>query len=427
MKWGDFIARTAVRRVVYVLVALVLAWAGIGRAESATPYTCTNTATPGCDKPTAYQECMALGAEWAAGASNRHSVVCTDQPATASQGTFRCTATVGSIQGAYCQPSQFNYRQGCPVGTEWNNWAGSCSTPCSTRGPNDGGLSRSATFCSGGCMYAANGFTMTIQTDGGPVSVYTGKGATPTGQTCAVGEGDGLSENPQECVPVAGQSVCMKPDGKHCYSASTGRQICWQPGETGEKNDGDIRQGRSPGESPISPQPIPGDTLTPTGDPITTTTTTGTGRTITTTTQNYSTGSGADAGKGGQGESGTGDGSGSGNGNGDGDGDGDEDGPGQPGEGVGDLYESDGTTIDGVIANFRTKVMQSPLIGAASGFMGNCSFGGQCPVWTYDGGEYMGALTFDALCNGALQGLLSYGGYIVLALGAFAAFRIGVY
>jgi hypothetical protein len=98
--------------------------------------------------------------------------------------------------------------------------------------------------------------------------------------------------------------MCVKKNGEHCYTASTGRQICWGPGETGTKTDGNIAQKRGPGADtkPPAPTPPPGETFNDSNKPTTTTTTTPGGTVINNTTNNWSTGSGTDAGDGNDGE-----------------------------------------------------------------------------------------------------------------------------
>ena len=83
--------------------------------------------------------------------------------------------------------------------------------------------------------------------------------------------------------------------------------------------------------------------------------------------------------------------------------------------------------MDSSVTAYVGLVMNTPIINAIEGFFGNCVYGGTCPVWTYDGGEYIGVQTFDALCTGVIADLLAYAGYIVMAMAAFAAFRIAVY
>ncbi|KGM56252.1 hypothetical protein N800_08585 [Lysobacter daejeonensis GH1-9] len=115
----------------------------------------------------------------------------------------------------------------------------------------------------------------------------------------------------QECQQVGTFTMCKKPDGQHCASASNGRQFCWKPGETGEKTDGPVMQKKNAGPTEIPPSlSLPnGDTLQKQGDSVKTTTTTN-NSTTTTTTTNYTTVNGTNAGPTNQGESSSGDGSG---------------------------------------------------------------------------------------------------------------------
>lgn len=427
MKWGDFIARTVVRRVVYVVVALVLAWVGIGRAQAQDYSGCYNVALQGSACP--HKGDAYTNAEAAANDRNARLY-----PTQGYQVEFHSEGVQSGTHlvvyygiknpgGGYVDTTYRTWPKdaGCPAGTEWDESSKTCHDPqeCLSKPPLGETIIRGGQFqaCSGGCVFEPNA-PLTIAVGDGAGAFTVSSGWEPTGAACTVGEATPApSDQPQECVPVGGQTMCVKPDGDHCYSAGTGRQICWDPGETGEKTDGPVKQRRDPGETPQPPTPpTNGDTLEQQGEPIKTVTSGG-GRNITTITSNYGTASGADAGGSNQGQTGTGD----------GDGEGDDGEGGGVGPGIGDVYEGSGKTIDGVIANFRVQVLQSPLIGAAAGFMGNCAFSGQCPVWSYDGGEYMGVVTFEALCNGALQGLLSYAGWIVMALAAFAAFRIAIY
>lgn len=179
--------------------------------------------------------------------------------------------------------------------------------------------------CVDGCMIGERESNSAGQVDVNDTSIHFGKIGF-TGETCT---GGGLElpdfDTGQTCTPAQGgnMTVCVKPDGRHCYSASTGRQICWQPGETGTKTDGPVAQTRGPGlTAPTPPAPPPGETFSPgPGNPTPATTTTPGGNTINTTTINSTTNQGTNAGSGDGGEPADGSGSGSGEGD-DGDGDG---------------------------------------------------------------------------------------------------------
>jgi hypothetical protein len=177
------------------------------------------------------------------------------------------------------------------------------------------------TACIGGCTMACLG-ECTNPNIGGAATGWHGHFGF-TGKACAV-----VPESPPPAVlPLkTSQSVCnntktfcVRQDGKYCYAASTGRQICYSPLETGTKTDRQIAQVRCAGTGPCTaPAPPLGSTLATTGTPVTVTdattsttvdgsthtTTSTTTNTSTTTTQNYTTNYGTSAGSSDQGEPG---------------------------------------------------------------------------------------------------------------------------
>lgn len=309
MQWlARYATRVAVRRVVYVLVIALLAWIGIGRAQAAD----CRSSSDHCSISEAIASCNS-----SAGMMDRPATCVRDEH-TPTTGTFTCRVswssgnyTCGYYGENFADPrifgagNQFVYDSGCPAGTEWNDSTGTCFNPeeCLSKPPLGGtfhsGSTIASSMCSGGCSFApAPGENdVAISLDGGSTWVTVGGGWVPTGEACAVGEPPAqLMNDGQECLDVDGQSVCVKPDGRHCYEASTGRQICWQPGETGEKTDGETLQKTNAGDQPIPPNmQLPnGDTLEQSDPPINTTTQTG-DRTINTTTTNYNTQHGTNA------------------------------------------------------------------------------------------------------------------------------------
>jgi hypothetical protein len=443
MKIAQVFTHAIVRRIAYVIAGLLLAWCGIGRADAQT--------VVHSSREEAYQHCMADKAQtqayWSATGfpGTFGSDTCSDS--TASQMLYRCTASqtesagMGRCvhafipQGASCSSKAcvssyhgaFQFTSDCPANKPWNPVTKTCfdTQQCSTKPAlgNAFTIGGSGTTCVDGCQFAP---TVSVCANG----VCSVSGAKPTGQACGTSDQPPQTNKDQQCTPAgSGQTYCVKADGQQCYTASAGRQVCWRPGETGEKPDQDTLQKRDAGTEPVSPNVnLPNnDTLTPKGPPVVSNTqvkdSNGT-RNITTVTQNYGTTNGTNAGSGNSGENGDGTG-GTGSGPGEGDGEGDE--PGQPGDGVGTgLYEGSGKTVSSVMSNFMQQAQQSPLIGAAGQFMGNCSFGGSCPNWSYDGGEMMGNVSFD-LCNPALASLYGFAGALVMALAAFCAFRIAIY
>lgn len=172
-----------------------------------------------------------------------------------------CTnKTTGVVAQAIVYTTQFpTANGGCPVGTTWDEPTKTCysSAACLAKPP----LSQAGTFnlsvssdrCDAGCKFSYRGQSeqMTIA-DGTPIKIGFGGTFKPTGAACASGDpvADASDKAPpdQSCAPAPdGQTFCVKKDGRQCYSATTGRQICWRPGETGEKTDGEVLQVRVAG------------------------------------------------------------------------------------------------------------------------------------------------------------------------------------
>jgi hypothetical protein len=97
--------------------------------------------------------------------------------------------------------------------------------------------------------------------------------------------------------------MCKRDDGKNCATATSGKMICWAPGETGEKADGGLLQVRNAGSSPTTPQtpPPPGDSLQQQGDATPMSESVNGAAPIYTTITNYTTVSGANVVSGGGG------------------------------------------------------------------------------------------------------------------------------
>lgn len=318
--------------------------------------------------------------------------------------------------------SLYSWTSECPAGSTWNDATKTChnqqqclAKPSLPRGAVQGGT----TLCHENCTFEPTGTSL------GMGNITYADGWKPSGAACTLNQPP-KPNKPQECAPVAGQTVCLKETGEYCATASTGKQICWQPGETGEKTTENVKQKRDAGPSPIPPNlSLPnGDTLTQSGDPMTTTITKsnspgGPTTTITTTTTNYVTTNGTNAGTGNSGEPSDGTGS--------GDDEGEGEGPGEPGEGVGDLYEDSDKTVGEVFAAFKTRIENAPIVSAASGYL-TVSVGGGCPVWTTPAAPpFWDAMAFNFHCSGAFADVLALCGWVLLAVAAFQAFKIGFY
>lgn len=196
--------------------------------------------------------------------------------------------------------------------------------------------------------------------------------------------------------------------------------MCWQPGETGKRQDASKLEwaDRVPeGETPAPPDNLEGATQE-------TTTTDKGGVHGGGVGGSFVIGGGSATGnKGGQSDTGEG-GSGPGTGNGNGDGEGNE--PGAPGGAGGALYEGHDKTVASVYAAFRSRISAAPIVSAVDGYFSAPSGGGSCPVWTVPANQYLPAFTFDFFCSPALQSIINMAGYLILLVAAYKAFHIAI-
>lgn len=95
---------------------------------------------------------------------------------------------------------------------------------------------------------------------------------------------------------------------------------------------------------------------------------------------------------------------------------------------VGTLYQQSGDSVAAEYSNFKATVANSPLVSSATGFF-TFTPSGACPTWQIPGNEYWGkdGFTFDFFCTPQFLSILQLAGYLVLAIGAFCAFRIALY
>lgn len=358
------------------IVAVLLAWAGMGHAQA---QDCSGQeyegGTPPGTFPTrqdAYAACLTH-----VGQTQMYSYVvtwtrffiatttsCDLVDGTAYQRRETETQDCGNAHSAWdsrLRPGLFSWSQECPAGKHWNEATKKCDMACPGgfgEDPYSPGQCLDEDKCTsrnssvdtkalrmggdtcvdtGGCAFEADqSSSLAAATSVASMTLYAFSYSGRPGSACGTPPSPDPPPPPKpECIQAPGnQTVCVRPDGQHCYSSAPGVSSghCWQPGETGEQNNGPDRQKRDAGTEPIPPNlNLPnGDTLTPKpGGPVTTTTTTN-NTTTTTVVVNYTTTNGTNAGGGsGSGDKGTGDitnpggggndtGGGSGTGNGDG-------------------------------------------------------------------------------------------------------------
>ncbi len=330
------------RQVFLVVVLALLAWVGIGRAEAQTWDfgSCQTVNGSVCPNPgAAYAAARARADEFKVTAEdNIHGTkfqVC--GPYTLN---YDAAGTTHPAVGFGVLPADDSCRRitnywnywpsswECPNGTVWDESSLSCRNPneCMDKAPLGNSIIGGAqtSVCVEGCTFEPEGVPSGTMLGDGSVLTF-GTGWKPTGGFCSVDDPGAPQPSEEEVCreqPGNGMTVCVKPDGRHCYSTKmNGRYLCWNPAETGEKTDGPTKQVRNAGDTPIPPSlNLPsGDTLEQAES--TTTQTTINNNTSTTTTTNYNTQHGTDAGPpqgSNQGEDGDG-----GDGEGDGEGDGD--------------------------------------------------------------------------------------------------------
>lgn len=197
----------------------------------------------------------------------------------------------------------------CPSGTEWFESENKCMQPCLDRNPptppnygywtlDDAGTS----MCKSGCSFSRGDI---LERRSFQVCSSLGQCTSGPSQVRAIWSYNGAkcSTQPNDppppkdddvsCTPAtANQTYCILPNGDNCYTASSGRMICWKPSEQGTKTDGPTTQTNKVGDD--QPNPPPGSQHTSTVKTATTTTTNT--YTYTTTTNTYTTTSGAPAG-----------------------------------------------------------------------------------------------------------------------------------
>lgn len=370
MNISRIIANTVVRRLTLLALAALLAWFGFGDARAQDYSNCANYSsnTSGITLACATQGLAYIHAAGHASAragriSGSNVAYCGVSAQGAGTRAVRGYWKEFSFQNCSTMPTSMAGWVGrsWPAGTECPNGVdadsptgcveescpagavrmanGNCSpTPEQCEAINNPGsgfrkevVSRPlSSYCVAGCVMSMAPGTGSGSTTVNGATVHNGEFRF-TGGVCGqlppeVPEAeietveDANTDKPQECVPAgAGQTACVKRDGNICHTASTGKQICWQPGEVGEKGDGPVLQVKNPGNTPIAPAlTLPtGDTISQQGTPVTATTTKPSG-TITTTTTNYITTNGTNAKPGQSGQPSDGTGTGTGNGDGDG-------------------------------------------------------------------------------------------------------------
>jgi len=259
-------ASAVVRRVAYVLVALVLAWVGMGKAhaQQVDDARCMGSAQEGAiasPQPLCSSQQLAY--------ENTGNWLRINRP-TQWNGVITGPACIGngrycrymtSIGGAYIDVRYYDSQGPCPGGGVWNDATKKCDVACANRA-TDGSASFDdsllvGNYCKDGCVYGVvlgAGETGTFKRVGGRAFV---SGAKPTGSSCTTDTPTAIYDPDKPvCVSTGGgYSECVKPNGQHCVTSAAGRSLCWNPGDTGERITTDGTLGGDREKVPTTPTP----------------------------------------------------------------------------------------------------------------------------------------------------------------------------
>ena len=341
--WRAYIARTAVRRVVYIIVGLIvtaaITWATPAHAAQCGVLSKSEAgAAAGVGQTDATQ--AEAGARCASvqrwhgppSAGNypvyeRISCDVTSTGVVTARGrrvqTLLPDCTANSSTFGTDSISPFRFTQACPENSPWDPETGTCKPPnnCATA-PNvaAGASSGGAPICVNGCTYVPDSSAGTTVGYDGPNgdSIFSAANSwKPNGVECSA-ENHPMPWDPAKptCQTVPGSSFnhCTQPDGRNCVTTAQGRRLCWGGTETGPRMTSDGKEGANR-QPPGTPAPPPQGMENPQA-----------AGTVHNTTNNYSTsttvynGGGNRGGQGNVGEGGKDTSNGSGEGEGEGDG-----------------------------------------------------------------------------------------------------------
>lgn len=314
MSFVSLLRSTVVRRLALLLAVVILCWMGLGDARA---QGCSNSFVPqsdSCpDRATARAAAIAAAYDyckyWYGPVNCKGNDYATYYPRGTKDSSYAVyvgtsVSTIGSKD--YIIRSML---ADCPAGTEWFESENQCLTPCLDRNPatppNYGywTLDNAGTsMCKSGCSFSRGDILERRDfqvcgsgqcTSGGSQvrAIWRFNGAKCSTQPTDPPPPVDPAKNEPTCTPAtAGQTYCVRPNGENCYTASSGRMICWKPSEQGTKTDGPTTQTNNVGNE--QPNPPPGSQHTSTVKTSTSTTT----NTTTTTINTYTTTSGAPAG-----------------------------------------------------------------------------------------------------------------------------------
>lgn len=385
---ADVFCSAFVRRLAYLLALVVVGWLALGDAHAQDYSNCLDSSKYWYREGCATREDAYAGAKAAAARKAAEQY--------GANATFvGFTAYPNWVSAAYRMPSghiptaERSWSAECPASLEWFESENKCMQPCLDRNPSTPPnygywtlQSAGTSMCKSGCSFQrgeileTRGFQVcgSGQCTAGPSqvrAVWSYSGAKCSAQPT---DPPPPADDDVSCTPAtANQTYCIRPNGENCYTASSGRMICWKPAEHGTKTDGPTTQTNNAGDE--QPNPPPGSQHTSTVKTSTSTTT----NTTITTTNTYTTTSGAPAGSTNQGTAVGPDGKPvSGGGNGTGDGSGDGDGEDNSAGGGGDCESPPITSGDAILGMVATQTwatrcaVEAGNAAKVTGDIGNC-------------------------------------------------------
>lgn len=165
MNIGRILANAFARRVAYVVVAVALAWLGLGSARAQTAcndvltYNTSSSSAPVCPSEAAAKAAATASAQYKVdNYTGTKSMGGTAQGANATHGWFRQTYTAAGTRDEY---RRWLLNPTCPTGQFWNTSTGSCTPNCTGR-PSEvftsqGRIPVGSHGCKNGCQFAVHG------------------------------------------------------------------------------------------------------------------------------------------------------------------------------------------------------------------------------------------------------------------------------
>lgn len=386
------------------------------------------------DRETAYNACIADAQSRTAGSTTRNYFCYPNSDSTPTAYQTSGTCAKNQLVGVYytskatsntyaCQAGggPWSWAVTCLNGGTWDSSQNKCKAPCSQRPAVQNKMVRgSINTCYDGCEYAPDAEGFSVRLGNGSGTISGGTSWRPTGQACgSQPPPEPFDPNRPTCNPVPGNMIeCVKPNGQHCITGSTGASNCWSPFETGPRLTADGTLGGDREVAPTTPTP-------PTNQTNSTVTTT-TNTTINNNTYNtsISTGSGiSGAGQVGSGVKGDSNGDGK-LGEGESGGDGDTD-FGNVGAGVGTLYTKSTDTVGSLMTGFFTQLNATPIAQGITNFM-MVQGGGTCPVFVLPASRWWDSMVLDMHCNGDFYNFLLACGWVIFAMASYVAVKMAM-